>query len=78
LAEQAHVRGDEERTAAYEREAVELLRSVSAKPLLAGALLDSVRRRGDGGALAEARTIYEELGATRWLERIDATVEVRA
>jgi hypothetical protein len=78
LAEQAHVRGDEESTAAYEREAVELLRGVSAKPLLAGALLDSVRRRGDGGALAEARAIYEELGATCWLERIDAAVEVRA
>jgi tetratricopeptide (TPR) repeat protein len=78
LAEQAHVRGDEESTAAYEREAVELLRSVSAKPLLAGALLDSVRRRGDGGALAEARAIYEELGATRWLKRLEAGAAVTA
>jgi class 3 adenylate cyclase/tetratricopeptide (TPR) repeat protein len=78
LAEQAHFRGDEESTAAREREAIELLRSVSARPLLADALLDSVRRRRDAGALAEARAIYEELGATRSLERIEARAEVAA
>jgi hypothetical protein len=40
-------------------------------PLLAGALLDQVRRRGDAAAVAEARSIFAELGATRWLERLD-------
>jgi class 3 adenylate cyclase/tetratricopeptide (TPR) repeat protein len=69
-AEQAHRRGDQSAVVAHEREATELLRSIGARPLLADALLDSVRRRGDDEALAEARTLYEELGATRALERI--------
>jgi hypothetical protein len=78
LAEQAHLRGDRDTAAAYEREAVELLRSVGARPLLAHALLDSVRRGGDVAALTEAREIYEELGATRWLARIDQATGVVA
>jgi hypothetical protein len=48
------------------------------RPLLADAGLDSVRRRGESEALAEAREIYEQLGATRWLERIEAELEVTA
>jgi hypothetical protein len=39
-------------------------------------LLERARRRPDPEALAEARTIYVELGATRWLERIDQQSEV--
>ncbi len=78
LAEQAHLRGDRESTAAHEREAVELLRSVGVRCLLVDALLDSSRRGGDAVALAEARAIYEELGATRLLERLDGVTEVVA
>jgi class 3 adenylate cyclase/predicted ATPase len=72
LAEQEHRRGDEAAAVAREREATELLRSIGARPLLADALLDSVRRRNDEEALAEARSIYEELGATAALERLAA------
>ncbi len=46
--------------------------SVGARPLLATALLARARRSDDAEALSEARSIYEELGATRWLERLDA------
>jgi hypothetical protein len=73
-AEQDHRSGDQRAAEANEREATDLLRSVSAKPFLVSALLDAVRRRGDKEALAEARAICEELGATRWLQRIDATL----
>jgi class 3 adenylate cyclase/tetratricopeptide (TPR) repeat protein len=78
FAEQAHLRGDRETMAAQERKAVELLRSAGARPLLADALLDSVRREGDKEALAEARRIYEELGAAAWLARLERGVRVRA
>jgi hypothetical protein len=74
LAELAHRRGDADGARAAEGDAVELLRSVGAPSLLAGALLDAVRRRGDADALAEVREIYAELGATRWLERLDVQV----
>jgi hypothetical protein len=76
LAERAHHRGEVEAAQSHEREAVELLEAVGAKPFLAGALLDIVRRRGDTEALAQVRAIYAELGATRWLERIERTAEV--
>ena len=78
LAEQAHLRGDIETTLLHEGEALELLRGVGAKPAVADALLDAVRRRGDAEAVAQAREIYIELGATRRLERIDAELGVRA
>jgi tetratricopeptide (TPR) repeat protein len=77
-AEEAHLRGDEDTAQIHEREALELLESVAAKPLIAAALLDSVRRRGDADALSRAREIYTELGATRWLERIGQPSEVTA
>jgi len=77
-AEQAHRRGAEEECERLEDEAIELLRSVGARPLLANALLERASRRGDAAALAEARAIYEELGATRWLERVDKRSEVAA
>ena len=78
LAEQAHGRGEAAVAQEHEHEALELLESVGARPLVAGALLDSVRRRGDADALAQVREIYTELGATRWLERIDHASEVPA
>jgi tetratricopeptide (TPR) repeat protein len=71
LAERAFRSADGSAAVAHEAEAVELLRSAGAMPLLAGALLDQVRRRGDAAAVAEARSIFAELGATRWLERLD-------
>jgi tetratricopeptide (TPR) repeat protein len=77
-AEIAHRSGDTEGTSRLEQEAIRLLRSVGARPLLAAALLDRARRRGDAEALAEARAIYSELAATRWLERIDQRSEVTA
>jgi hypothetical protein len=70
-AQRDHSRGDDDAAWAHEAKAVELLRAAHARPLLAGALLESARRRDDPEALAEARAIYRELGATRWLERVD-------
>jgi tetratricopeptide (TPR) repeat protein len=70
-AEQAHRRGDGTAADDLEREAIALLRSIGARPLLARALLERTRRRTDEAALAEARAIYSELGADRWLARID-------
>jgi hypothetical protein len=70
-AEQAEHSGDRSAADALEREATDMLRSVGARPLLALALLERHRRRGDEEALAEARAIYADLGATSWLARID-------
>jgi class 3 adenylate cyclase/predicted ATPase len=78
LAEQAHRAGDAQATLEHEHEALELLRAVGAKPLVARVQLDDYRRRRDADALAEARAIYTELGATRWLAQIDETAEVVA
>jgi class 3 adenylate cyclase/tetratricopeptide (TPR) repeat protein len=77
-AEQAHRRGDTEEARRHEDEAVSLLRSVGARPHLAKALLERARRRPNPEALAEARAIYAELGATRWLERVEELSEVVA
>jgi hypothetical protein len=72
----AHQRAetDADTSAAYEREAISLLRDVGARPLLARALLERAGRREDPEALAEARAICSELGATRWLARSGQTV----
>jgi class 3 adenylate cyclase/tetratricopeptide (TPR) repeat protein len=78
LAEQAHREGNSEAAENHEQEAIELLKSVGARPLLAGALLDAVRRRGDVEALSQVREIYADLGANRWLERLDAELGVTA
>jgi class 3 adenylate cyclase/tetratricopeptide (TPR) repeat protein len=75
LAEQAH---DEEAAARFEHEAISLLREVSARPLLARTLIERARRRHDPEALTEARSICIDLGAVRWLARIDALNEVPA
>ena len=77
-AELAHRAGDSRAANHFENEAITLLRSVGARPLLAQTLLERARRYGDGDALSEGRKIYEELGATRWLERIGAASEVAA
>jgi hypothetical protein len=70
-AEQAHRRADDAAAQEFEAEALQLLRSVGARPLLALALLERHRRHGGSEDLAEARAIYADLGATRWLMRID-------
>jgi class 3 adenylate cyclase/predicted ATPase len=67
-------RTDADRSDAYEREAIALLRDVDAKPLLARALLERAGRREDPEALAEARAICGELDASRWLSRLEQTV----
>jgi tetratricopeptide (TPR) repeat protein len=70
-AERAHRAGDADAAGSLEQEAIELLRSVGARPLLARALLERAQRRDDAAALAEARSIYSALGASQWLSRID-------
>jgi hypothetical protein len=70
-AERAHLRGDEAGAVRAEADAEALLRRVGAKPRLAACLLERARRRDEAEALSEARTIYGELGATHWLERVD-------
>ncbi len=77
-AEQAHRNGDDAAARQFEDEAIGLLRSVGARPLLAQALLECAGRREDPDSLAEARAIYEELGAIRWLALIDEAGGVRA
>jgi class 3 adenylate cyclase/tetratricopeptide (TPR) repeat protein len=54
----------------HEDEAIALLRSIGALPMLAEALLERHRRQTDADALAEARTILKQLGATAWVARI--------
>jgi hypothetical protein len=51
--------------------ALEILRTIGARPLLAQTLLIRVTHRGDPDALAEALLIATELGAVDWLEIID-------
>jgi tetratricopeptide (TPR) repeat protein len=70
-AEQAHQAGDSEAAKRLEDEALELLRSAGARPLLARALLDRSTRRDDAKALGEARAIYLELGASHWLAQLE-------
>jgi tetratricopeptide (TPR) repeat protein len=77
-AEVAHRGGDATEARRHEDEAIELLRSANARPLLGEVLVERARRRPDPDALAEARAIYTELGAARWLERIEAEVGVQA
>ncbi|MGH2866141.1 MAG: hypothetical protein ACRDNK_01040, partial [Solirubrobacteraceae bacterium] len=69
-AEIAHRRGDADAADRAENEAITLLRSVGAQPLLGRALEERAGRREDPEALDEARAIYTELGATRWLARL--------
>jgi hypothetical protein len=69
-AERAHLRGDETTALRAEAEAEALLRQVGAKPRLAACLLERARRRGESEPLLEARTVYGELGAIHWLERV--------
>ena len=77
-AERAHRRGDARESERAEEEAIVMLRALGARPLIAKTLIERARRRDDAEALAEARTIYEELRATRWLARLDQTSEVPA
>ncbi len=71
LAGLAHREGDPAKAAQRELEGIDILRTVGARPLLAQAQLDRVRRRDDPDALAEARAIATELGAVAWLDIID-------
>jgi tetratricopeptide (TPR) repeat protein len=77
-AEQAQRDGQIAQAGHAEEEAIRLLRAIGARPQLAEALLERARRRSDAEALAEARTIFGELGAARWLDRIDETSGVAA
>lgn len=77
-AEQAYRRGDRDAADRFEQEALDLLRSVGAKPYIARTLMERARRRDDAQALAEARAICEELGATRWLAQLAEASEVTA
>ncbi len=77
-AERAHRRGDRESSQRAASEAIELLRTIEARPHLARTMLECARRYPDAELVAEARQIYEQLGATHWLERIDQPSEVTA
>jgi hypothetical protein len=77
-AELAHRGADREGAERFEEEAIALLRSLGARPLLARALLERARRHDDTNALSEAREIFEQLGAVRWLGRLETTVGVTA
>jgi hypothetical protein len=77
-AELAHRAGDEAGARGFEDEAISLQRSVGVRALLVSTLLDRARRHHDRDALAEARTICEDLHATRWLERVDGLSGVAA
>jgi len=70
-AELAHRRGDADAAQAHADDAIALLRSLGARPLLAQVLSERAHRREDPEALTEARAIYTDLGATRWLARLD-------
>jgi class 3 adenylate cyclase/tetratricopeptide (TPR) repeat protein len=72
-AELSHQRGNPEEAQRYEQEAEKILRDHGTRTLLAAALLDRVRRRGEEAALDEARGILQDLGAERWLEQLEAT-----
>jgi hypothetical protein len=78
VAERAHGSGDAEAAIRAEDEAISLLRYAGARPLLARALLERAGRRDDPEALQEARQIYSELGAIRWLAAIDEGLTARA
>ena len=69
-AERAQRRGDAAAAEDHETEAIELLRAIGARPLLAQALNERSRRRDDRDARAEARRLYTELGATRRLAHV--------
>ena len=82
----AHVaarRSDPEAADRRFRNAAELLREVGARFMLAVVLLDHAEllaARDNTGAeplLAEAREIFERLGAAPWLERADAAAPAR-
>jgi hypothetical protein len=77
-AECAHRNGASDISIRHQDEAIALLRSIGARPLLAAALLERARRHDDADALAEARVIYTELGATRWLAKLDNVDRVTA
>ena len=74
-AEQAHRRGESAPAWAHEEEALASLRQVGARPLIAQVLIERGRRHDDAGALAEAREICLELGATRWLSDLGEVVQ---
>jgi tetratricopeptide (TPR) repeat protein len=77
-AEQAHRRGDTQAAEVHEENAITLLRSIGARPLLARCLAERARHREDPDALADARAIYNELGASRWLSRIEGVTRITA
>jgi hypothetical protein len=77
-AERAYRQGGREAAERFGAEAIGLLRSVGARPHLAETLLECARRYPNAEMVAEARHIYEQLGATRWLERIEQTSQVTA
>ena len=70
-ADRAHRRQDDAAARRYEQEAIVLLRGLGARPLLAHALAERAGRTGDPDSRREAQEIYSELGAVRWLARLN-------
>jgi class 3 adenylate cyclase/tetratricopeptide (TPR) repeat protein len=78
LAERAHASGDRVGAEREEQRAFELVDKAGARPFQAQLLLDRARRHDDREALSQARAIFVELGAVRWLERVDERFEIPA
>jgi hypothetical protein len=72
---QAHRNGDAQAAEAHALNAIALLRSVGARPLLAHVLIEHGHRQNDTAALTQAYTIYNELGASRWLASAAAALD---
>jgi hypothetical protein len=77
-AELAHRSADEQAARRAEAEAEALLGESGARPRLARALLERARRRDEPGAVSEARAIYSELDASKWLDQIDHEFQAAA
>jgi class 3 adenylate cyclase/tetratricopeptide (TPR) repeat protein len=75
---QAYRTDDRPSATAHTADAIALLRSVDARPLLAQTLLEQAGRGGSVDGVVEARQIWEQLRATKWLERAGSTPGVAA
>ncbi len=70
-AEYARLRGEQPAAKSYQHDAIELYREIGARPLLAQTLIEHHNRYGNPAAVAEAREIYTQLGATVRLAEIE-------
>ena len=65
------MRSERDAARRHEDDAITLLRGLGTRPLRAHALAERAGRTGDPGALRKAQEIFSELGASRWLGRLN-------